>query len=59
MYLDLEAGTGYISLAIAERVNTVYAFDYDEDILNYLDTAAKEKELEILKLLQETLRISH
>ncbi|PAD36456.1 class I SAM-dependent methyltransferase [Terribacillus saccharophilus] len=49
--LDLGAGTGYISLAIAERVNTVYAFDYDEDILNYLDTAAKGKGIENIKTI--------
>jgi ubiquinone/menaquinone biosynthesis C-methylase UbiE len=41
--LDLGAGTGYVSLAIAKRVNTVYAFDMDQDILAYLDTQAKER----------------
>ncbi|SDD14959.1 Methyltransferase domain-containing protein [Terribacillus halophilus] len=45
LVLDLGAGTGYISLAIAELVKTVYAFDYDEDILKYLDTVAKERDI--------------
>ena len=43
--LDLGAGTGYISLSIAEQVKTVVAFDYDEDILNYLETVAKERNI--------------
>ncbi|MEO2202941.1 class I SAM-dependent methyltransferase [Paenibacillus pabuli] len=41
--LDLGAGTGYISLSIAERVNTVYALDNDKDVLEYLETQAKER----------------
>ncbi|SNZ02965.1 Methyltransferase domain-containing protein [Terribacillus aidingensis] len=41
--LDLGAGTGYISLAIAKLVNTVYAFDMDENILAYLGTQAKDR----------------
>ncbi|MFP7477956.1 class I SAM-dependent methyltransferase [Terribacillus saccharophilus] len=43
--LDLGAGTGYISLPIAERVKHVYAFDYDEDILTYLDNKALERNI--------------
>ncbi|MCM3781887.1 methyltransferase domain-containing protein [Neobacillus mesonae] len=47
--LDLGAGTGYISLSIAERVKTVYAFDYDQDILEYLETLAKERDIANIK----------
>jgi ubiquinone/menaquinone biosynthesis C-methylase UbiE len=47
--LDLGAGTGYISLAIAEQVNTVYAFDMDENILAYLDTQAKDRGISNVK----------
>ncbi|MFS0561889.1 methyltransferase domain-containing protein [Terribacillus sp. 179-K 1B1 HS] len=43
--LDLGAGTGYISFGIAELVKTVYTFNYDEDILKYLDTVAKERDI--------------
>lgn len=41
--LDLGAGTGYISMSIAERVNTVYALDNDKDVLEYLETQATER----------------
>ncbi|OMF07227.1 SAM-dependent methyltransferase [Paenibacillus amylolyticus] len=41
--LDLGAGTGYISFAFAKYVKNVVAFDYDEDILQYLEMKAKEK----------------
>ncbi|WP_431088149.1 class I SAM-dependent methyltransferase [Paenibacillus sp. 8b26] len=47
--LDLGAGAGYISLSIAERVKTVYAFDYDKDILKYLETLAKERDIANIK----------
>ncbi len=47
--LDLGAGTGYISLSIAERVQTVYAFDYDKEILKYLETLAKERDIVNIK----------
>lgn len=47
--LDLGAGTGYISLSIAERVKTVYAFDYDKDILEYLESLAKERNIANIK----------
>lgn len=41
--LDLGAGTGYISMSIAEQVNTVYALDNDKDVLEYLETQATER----------------
>lgn len=47
--LDLGAGTGYISLSIADRVKTVFAFDYDEDILKHLDTVAEERDITNIK----------
>lgn len=47
--LDLGAGTGYISLSIAEQVKTVFAFDYDEDILKYLETVANERNIANIK----------
>ena len=50
--LDLGAGTGYISLSIAERVKTVYAFDYDKDILKYLETVAKERNIANIKTVE-------
>ena len=47
--LDLGAGTGYISFSIAERVNTVYALDNDKDVLEYLETQAKERGIANIK----------
>jgi|GEM_PF-3494640 len=41
--LDLGAGTGYISFSFAKYVKKVVAFDYDNDILQYLEVKAKEK----------------
>jgi ubiquinone/menaquinone biosynthesis C-methylase UbiE len=41
--LDLGAGTGYISFSFAKYVKKVVAFDYDYDILQYLELKAKEK----------------
>ncbi|WP_413379338.1 class I SAM-dependent methyltransferase [Paenibacillus taichungensis] len=41
--LDLGAGTGYISFSFAKYVKKVVAFDYDNDILKYLEVKAKEK----------------
>ncbi|MFB8377790.1 MULTISPECIES: class I SAM-dependent methyltransferase [Paenibacillus] len=41
--LDLGAGTGYISFSFAKYVKKVVAFDYDYDILQYLEVKAKEK----------------
>ncbi|MVO98245.1 class I SAM-dependent methyltransferase [Paenibacillus lutrae] len=43
--LDLGAGTGYISLPLAEQVQSVCAVDYDEDILKYLEKAAGERNI--------------
>jgi ubiquinone/menaquinone biosynthesis C-methylase UbiE len=54
--LDLGAGTGYISLAIAEQVNTVYAFDMDENILAYLDTQAKDRGISNVKTVAGDFR---
>lgn len=41
--LDLGAGTGYITFAIAELVKSVQAFDFDEDFLNYIKNKASEQ----------------
>ncbi|GAA0356797.1 class I SAM-dependent methyltransferase [Bacillus horti] len=41
--LDLGAGAGYTSLSIANQVDRVCAFDFDQDILEYLGTVAKEQ----------------
>ncbi|MDN8587162.1 SAM-dependent methyltransferase [Chryseobacterium mucoviscidosis] len=43
--LDIGAGTGYISFSFAKYVKKVVAFDYDHDILQYLEAKAKEKGL--------------
>ena len=40
--LDLGAGVGYISLPFSKHVDEVIALDFDENVLNYLDTKAKE-----------------
>ncbi|MEC0127863.1 class I SAM-dependent methyltransferase [Paenibacillus pabuli] len=47
--LDLGAGTGYISLSIAERVQTVYALDCDKDVLDYMETLAKNRGIANIK----------
>ncbi|GAB1612498.1 MULTISPECIES: class I SAM-dependent methyltransferase [Mammaliicoccus] len=49
--LDLGAGVGYISLPISKYVDEVTAIDFDADILNYLDTKAKEKEITNIETL--------
>ncbi|QXE01539.1 class I SAM-dependent methyltransferase [Terribacillus sp. DMT04] len=54
--LDLGAGTGYVSLAIAKRVNTVHAFDMDQDILAYLDTQAKERGISNINTVEGDFR---
>lgn len=41
--LDIGAGAGYVALPIAERVDTVYALDLDEEILNYLQSTAENR----------------
>ncbi|GAK04000.1 SAM-dependent methyltransferase [Geomicrobium sp. JCM 19037] len=42
--LDLGAGTGYLTLPVADRTaGTVYALDRDENILAYLSQKAKEQ----------------
>ena len=43
--LDVGAGTGYMSLAIAERVKSVVAFDFDSDVLHYLEKVANQKNI--------------
>ncbi|MDQ0205383.1 class I SAM-dependent methyltransferase [Alkalicoccobacillus murimartini] len=43
--LDLGAGTGYISLAIAKHVKSVVAFDFDSDILDYLYKICSQKNI--------------
>ncbi|TSB45719.1 class I SAM-dependent methyltransferase [Alkalicoccobacillus porphyridii] len=43
--LDLGAGTGYISLAIAKHVQSVVAFDFDSEILQYLEEMATHKKI--------------
>ncbi len=43
--LDLGAGTGYITFAIANLVKSVQAFDFDQDILTYIETKAEEQSL--------------
>ena len=40
--LDLGAGVGYISLPVAKYVDEVIALDFDEDVLQYLETKAAE-----------------
>lgn len=50
--LDLGAGTGYLALPAAKEIKgTVYALDLDADILNYLDTKAKDAQLDNVKTL--------
>lgn len=49
--LDLGAGTGYISLPFSKYVEEVTALDLDEDILQYLETKAKENGITNIKTL--------
>lgn len=43
--LDLGAGAGYISLSIANYVKKVVALDFDKEILGYLETKARDKDI--------------
>ncbi|GIN10938.1 SAM-dependent methyltransferase [Shouchella clausii] len=49
--LDLGAGVGYISLPISKYVDEVIALDFDEEILTYLETKAREHRITNIKTL--------
>lgn len=49
--LDLGAGVGYISLPISKYVDEVIAIEFDEDILKYLETKAREHRMTNIKTL--------
>jgi ubiquinone/menaquinone biosynthesis C-methylase UbiE len=54
--LDVGAGSGFFTIPMAERTtNTVYAMDPDKRMLSVIEAKAKEKGLNNIKPLQETI----
>ncbi|MFS0785374.1 class I SAM-dependent methyltransferase [Shouchella sp. 1P09AA] len=49
--LDLGAGTGYIARCIATKVKKVFAFDADQDILDYLRKISDESEIDNIETI--------
>lgn len=54
--LDVGAGSGFFTIPLAEITSSkVYAMDPDERMLNVIEAKAKEKGLQNIVLLQETI----
>ncbi|MPW25450.1 methyltransferase domain-containing protein [Alkalibaculum sp. M08DMB] len=54
--LDVGAGSGFFTIAMAERtLNKVYALDPDKRMLCVIQEKAKEKRLNNIELIQDSL----